>query len=367
MGLSTIDAEIANYYAQTLLLPLTYGENGVFFWFPGSGMTTITRDVFSSKNTLTKYLHGLAGRIKIIQLWGNTTDQKTLPSLLASAGFSTKQELVALCTQQLTSGNEIACIVGRIDDYPSPAKISILRFLVALNSLNKRRIHIIINSVDRPWFEQALHKYPELVSLFNTTHTIPVLNARLLDKFISHNAATFNFTLSLADRAKLISSYGGILLLIREYIRSHGSHSTLNLKLAVIWKSLPVTYKAAIENFVVSKRGYPSVVKRDFDTFGVTSLTVFKDHWVALDTNPEKILPQLLTSDEKALWRLFTTSAGKLVSKESVFALLRPQGGDNVTDWTIDQAMSRFRKKLARAGIDPTLIKTIKRKGYIYA
>jgi DNA-binding response OmpR family regulator len=47
--------------------------------------------------------------------------------------------------------------------------------------------------------------------------------------------------------------------------------------------------------------------------------------------------------------------------------MLRPENGEDISLWAIDQAVSRFRKKLAEAGTDPELLKTIKKKGYIWS
>ena len=73
-----MDTVLAGAYAQQLLLPIKYGENGVFFWIPGSGMTTIVQTVFISKNILAKHLSGLAKIFKL-SVYGDTR-LKTKPA-----------------------------------------------------------------------------------------------------------------------------------------------------------------------------------------------------------------------------------------------------------------------------------------------
>src|SRR3989344_6005316 len=127
MGLSKLDYSIAAYYAPKILTPLKYGENGVFFWFPGSGMTTIVRDIFSEKTLLRKHLAGLTTRIKVIQFWGHLADKKTTQELIRSAGFVDYQKLEDECKKILDKGDEVVCIIGRIDDYPQIEKVKILK------------------------------------------------------------------------------------------------------------------------------------------------------------------------------------------------------------------------------------------------
>jgi hypothetical protein len=136
------------------------------------------------------------------------------------------------------------------------------------------------------------------------------------------------------------------------------------LKLKVTWNEIPDIYKKAIEQ--KATRGKNGKILSDLVDFGVDKLSVFKDCWSILNFDSEKILPNLLTVEEMKLWTEINNSKGKIIKKERVIEVLRSESIDTVSFWAIDQAISRFRKKLDRAGIDSEQLRTIKGKGYIY-
>ncbi len=366
MSLNDLDQKIAEDYIKQITDPIRYGENGVFFWFPGAGMTTILREIFSNKALLKKYLGKLAEGIKIEQFWGQLSIKKNLAGLLEESGYSSYAELSKACTKELEEGYEIVYVLHRIDDFPENEKLAILKMFLKLNSINPRRIHILFQTRDKPWFMKALSKYTELLVLATRMEIVPVLQGKLLEKFIKEKSADFGFNLTDESLKKITQTYGGVLQVTKEYLRSNGNDTTVELKLRLNWDNLPESYKEILKGRISGNTlKYRGEDVLDLAKFGVLDLKLFDLHKRALDINPENILKDLLTEEELNLWNYCKKHEGEFLDKDVVINLLRP-GNEDASLWAIDQAVSRFRKKLAKSGVDPSLFKTLKGRGYIW-
>lgn len=367
MGLSKMDLLIAYGYASQLLRPLKYGENGVFFWIPGSGMTSIVQNLFSSKHVLKRNLSEFSKYLEAIPFWGHLSEQRSLHSLLNSSGFTDYTSLEQKVLKTVKTGKEVVCLVGRIDDYSDKEKITILKHFIRLTSNNRHRIHILFNSFDKPWFEQQLVKYPEFIVLANYMEIVPILSGKKLKGYIESLADDFDFNLTKIKLREITQTYGGIIQLTKEFIRSGGNSSLLGLKFRVNWQNFPKSYKLEIENFILEKTiRNQSSAYRDLKEFGALELKLFSVLRSLLNIDPNVILASLLTPSEKDLWNYLKLHRNREISKDSVIGLLRPENSDDVSFWAIDQAVSRFRKKLAKAGMDPEYLVTLKGKGYIW-
>jgi hypothetical protein len=355
--LSSLDMAIAAHYAEAILRPIRYGENGMFFWWPGSGIGTIVEDCFRSTILRKKYLGGLHSRIKVLLFWGQLTELKTAESLLDLEGFPTIKKLMEFCKYTVRKGNEVVCVVGRFDNYPENEKVTILRTFLRLHAAYVHRVHILIQSCDKPWFESLIRQNSEFLALSNTIEVMPVLSGKILEKYIETRAKEFGLLVSEKTKKYLIKTYGGILQLVKEYLRSAGRVNTLEVKLAAGWQALPGTYKDAIKQ---------AKVLPDFKLFRVDKLQVFQVHRTVVCNNFEENLSKLLTVEEQILWKKLKANLGKVMLRHEVAGILRPSNTEDISEWAIDQAMSRFRKKLIEAGVDSDVLKTLKGKGYIW-
>jgi hypothetical protein len=366
MGLLPIDIYVASKFAPKLLRPLKYGENGVFFWIPGSGMTTIVKNIFSSKAILRKYLP-YSNMSEIISFWGNVSTKRSFLDLLKSSGFNSYELLEEKALKLVDKGKELVCILGRIDNYPQNERISILKHFVRLTSLNRHRLHILFHSFDKPWFEEQISKYPELLLLANNMEIVPVLFSEDLKKYIREMGKVYEFNIGSSDLSKMMSTYGGMLQLTKEYIRSHSSNSNLDIKFKVNWNDFPKSYKSEIENRLNNQiPRKKSLAGCDLEKFGIIDLKVFSKHQSILNFNPENCLKKILTSSEEKFWDYLKSHQNSLISKDLVTEVLRPGVESEVSLWAIDQAVSRFRKKLTKAGVDADLLVTVKGRGYIW-
>ena len=129
---------------------------------------------------------------------------------------------------------------------------------------------------------------------------------------------------------------------------------------------MPETYRQAIEQQLRgSALDHRDSAVKDLKQLGILELNAFDIHKEILDINPDELLPSILTKEELTLWRYLAQNKGRLIGKDEVTHILRPGNNNYVSLWAIDKAISRFRKKLASAGLDPDYLKTSKGKGYI--
>lgn len=357
---------IAEHYAPLITLPIKYGENGAFFWFPRSGMSTTIREIFSNKAILKQFLSGLSSRLTIIQFWGPTSDKKTAASLLSASGYSQLSNLHQVVSHTLDSGKEVVLILAHIDDFPSQEKKQLFRQFLRLNAINPRRVHILYFSFDKPWFESLITKNPEFMTLAQNLEVVPLLKGQLLNQYITDRASHFGLPITAKLRSYLATTYGGILQITKQYLRLPHNTTNLELKLRSLWLALPNTYRIVIETSMTKKQITSTPAVQDLSKFGVLPLKLFSKHWSVLVHDPSQILPHLLTPEENSLLEHIRQNPNKEISRESVISLLRPNSHENTTDWALDQTISRLRKKLARAGIDPDQLKTLKGRGYIW-
>lgn len=350
-----------------LLTSIKYAENGVFFWFPGSGTTTVLKDTFAHKPLLTKELGKLSEQIKVFEVFGHIADKKTSSSLFESMGFASFSDLKTACLNELDQGYELVYLIGRIDDFTEKEKLDILKQFLKLSAFNPRRVHLQFHTIDKPWFLKMLSKHPELMLLTNRMQTMPILKGKLLDEYIEQRAQEFGYKVSEPERIQIAKTYGGILQLTKEFLRAHGNTKIVELKLKVLWSLLPKAYcefiQAKISN---NKPSYQPDITADLHELGVFDLKLFSEHQGALFTDSAQTLQRMLTMHELKLWQYLQRHNSELISRDIVIDLLRPENADEITFWALDKAVSRFRIKLAKSGIDPDLLKTVKGKGYIW-
>jgi hypothetical protein len=365
MQYSSIDQQLAKHFSPYIVEPLQYGENAVLFWFPGTGMTTIVKDILADKPLLKKHLGKLADNLSIHEFWGHLSAKRTLAELLVSAGYNDEQELFKSCTSLLEKGYEQVYALGRIDNFPEKQKVLILKLFLKLISLNRRRVHLIFNSVDKPWFTKAVKQYPELLSLATRSNIVKGLSDKALESYIDHRAGDYGMAVSAELKTYASATYGGILLLVKEYLRANGDERNLGVKLRSVWDALPESYRDAIQARITGEAVRGEALE-DLEKFGVAELTVFKQHKDILDISPEALLAPILTPGEKALWKYCGQNPGNLIDKDFATSLLRPDNAIDVSFWAVDKAISRFRNKLLKSGLDPESFKTVKGKGYIW-
>ena len=344
-------------------------------WFPGAGKTKILKDLLSNKKILKSYLEKLYGRVKFIEYSGieteNSSHQEILNSILSSLSNSKLDnsdqlnQIISNCQQLIDQGYEVVLVGNELEILSEKEYEKTLTSIARIVLANKTRIHSILNIKNKNMFNKALERYSFLLSIANKIETVPVLSEQLLSKYIKEKATYFEKKMSPSEAKRIENYTGGILLLTKELIRNYPEEGELDLKLVGCCKHLS---KKALELLTGQIKTFGQEVERteaELKRMRIWGLGIFTDKINLLESNPRKTLKRILTDKENTVITHLSRNKGRLLTKENV-ALKIWGKKDNIdySDWAVDQFISRLRKKLAKAGIDPEVLKTVKGRGY---
>ena len=116
--LSQVDFEIASYFAPKLFEAVMRGESAICVWFPGSGKTTIVRDILSNKNILKSPLKNLYKTLVLIPISLYETEeasyQEVLNLIAAKIGVE-ETSVTSGLKKIMENGNEVVLIVDWLE------------------------------------------------------------------------------------------------------------------------------------------------------------------------------------------------------------------------------------------------------------
>jgi hypothetical protein len=266
------------------------------------------------------------------------------------------------CQTIIDAGREIVLLGDRIEELPESELLRLLEWLSRLTTINRARIHVLLNTVDKPKISRIVLSNPSIAGLIQNTIYLPILSGKLLEEYIKYNQERYETTLTHNQITDITKSTGGILYLTKEIIRNGGSDGELDLKLRSIWSRLTLAYQTEIKNNILGKR---NLKLTDLKDLGILNLNIFKNKFYLLENDPVNTLDSILNQTERRIFDYLQDHKNVLVIKEQIGDLLwGVKLEEKYSEWAIDQVMSRFRKKLRSAGIDPNNLQTIKGKGY---
>jgi DNA-binding winged helix-turn-helix (wHTH) protein len=374
----TLDSEIIDHFAPHIFGSLEYGENRICLWFPCTGKTRTINNLLSSKSELKKILGKSSSRYVFIYYTGtesaNLKASEILQNIAAKMGLNSKSEttdtrsfIQKKCKELIEKGKEVVFICDSMESLPKDELEKHLLDISNVVRINEGRIHTILNLHFLEQIMSIIEKQPSLFTLANKIEYISTLPEKLLKKFIEYEAKKHNYKISKKEVEKIITYSGGILTLTKAIIRNGGDSLELDLKFKTIWDHLPITYKAVIEKSVMkSKIINPNekLVAKLLNKTGILDLSIFKDKFKLTQQNNKIAVKKMLNDNELQIYNYFSKNKNKLVEKEKIAEIVYGKNNEDYSDWSIDQIISRFRKKLAKGGIDPTQLKTIKGRGY---
>ena len=86
-----------------------------------------------------------------------------------------------------------------------------------------------------------------------------------------------------------------------------------------------------------------------------------------MEEDPKNILLKSLSKKELQILKVFMGSKNKIVTKEKLGNIIWKGNIEAAySDWALDQAVSRFRKKLTKLGFSKDTLATVNGKGYIW-
>jgi DNA-binding winged helix-turn-helix (wHTH) protein len=238
--------------------------------------------------------------------------------------------------------------------------------------------------------------------LFDHIIKYPLYSHDDVKQFICYFGSLWNFTPSPVLISRIFHFCGGYLWLIHQTLRNLRDNPKLSIeeaasdelvlrKLHVIWSKCTENEKNILRKIacglleepdtltheyeylkrirVVSERnntavlGIPilnHIIQKEYklNQFQIRNDRIFKG---------DKDISGKLTKKEKILMYLFLSSGKKIISRNEIAqALWGVKWEDKYSDWAIDRLVFRYRQKLHILGIDTQMIKTVKKKGFVF-
>ncbi len=230
----------------------------------------------------------------------------------------------------------------------------------------------------------------------------PMYSDKDARQFISHYSQSWNFSLPETIIKEIIGSCGGYLWLIHQAHRNLRDdpeltveealiNEQMRLKLDSVWIKFTETEKEIIRKVYFENIQENDTLTHEYDYLrsinvikeenGLTRLGIpllsqviekemrlnkfqLRDERIYIG---EKEITRLLTPKERNFMNLMLSSKKKIVARDLVAqAIWGKNWEEKYSDWAIDRLAHRIRKKIKTLGIDDKLLKTVKKKGFIF-
>lgn len=341
-------------------------------------------------------------------------DQKDLPA-------SIKEALIELCLERKIGaigilskftnseildeishkGYEVGLFLSHITPFLKKYNFQPLYDLELLIRTSKNLSAIVFSELDI-----THNKYDQLVDkasfLYDHVIKYPMYSETDVRQFIFHYNYQWNFSLPEKTVNEIIEACGGYLWLIhhvQRFLRDHKESSVeqalsdelLIKKVETIWQKFTDSEKEIIRKIVFNSLQEKDTVTHEFEylqsikviqemngksKLGIPLLTTaierenrlnkfqVKDNRIFIG---EKEITLLLTRKERAFMLLILAAKKKIISRDTVGqAIWGKDWEEKYSDWAIDRLAHRIRKKFKTLGIDEKLLKTVKKKGFVF-
>ena len=274
-------------------------------------------------------------------------------------------------------------LIPSLQDYvlQSNRKISFL-FFFERNILDSKTSHIVAAcpSLFQNVFIQSLYQRSEIVH------------------FIRHLEQLYGFSLDTNEREEIWRQTRGYIWLTTEAVRNaHATgslsfdHPAMHFRLQAVWEGF--TYQEQQLLLAIVRNRNISINSDETCSYVLQTGLIAKEADTRIITVPilscyiEKIssehyqltfendslsvnhvpVDSFFSERERGLLVYIFTHQGEVIPRDTVATVLWGENvEENYTDWGLDQAMRRLRKRLEQLGIPKQFIKTVKGKGYCY-
>lgn len=298
----------------------------------------------------------------------------------------------AILTRIREEDRDLVFFVNIPETLPQDQLTAFLHFVQTLYYLLPERIHFIL-VIDQHWDER---KFITLLSPFRSLaqHVVtpPLFTDRDVRHFVRYWASKWNVPVSADTEDTITQEAGGILLLAKAAVRLLAQNAPRALPLSHLFRHPEYTMQVQLFAARLTPRQLEilksppaadsEVTQQEAEhlrNMHVLELTPHGYHIRSRslrrflspkDTTPTALFVKLndqakFSRTEQAVLKLFLTSNGRIVTREQLATVLHGGTGEP-TDWAIDQAVSRLRKKLMRTEFSAYgNITTKKGKGFV--
>ncbi len=239
--------------------------------------------------------------------------------------------------------------------------------------------------------------------LFTNVMIYPLYNTRDSIFFINLNCKNWQIKLDKKTKEKIRYYTGGYHWLSRHILRFLRNHpkKTLNQalkdeflyrKVYSLWQRLTKKEQDILENIYLKVLTDKDISSEEFNYLLKTRLIIQENNNFYLGIKlfsmiidkkkrislfhvkngkiffREKIINSHFSSKELALLSLFINEQGNIVHRDKIAKTLwKAKWEEKYSDWAIDRLVYRLRKKIVSLGLDRNLVRTIKKRGFIFA
>lgn len=319
------------------------------------------------------------------------------------AGFKalqtkTNDEIIKIIAKK---GYEIGLFISHIIYFLKRGNLQPLIDLELLIRSN-RNLSVIFFS-EQDLFHQKYRQLTDKCSfLFDNYLLYPLYGEKDSRQFIHYYLKQWQFTLSEEKINQLVQACGGYLWLLHQAIRNLRNNPDISLdqaltdklmliKLETIWGKLTDSEKEIIRKVFFGSLSSSDTISRDYEylchirlirennkhpSLGIplfASIIEKENKINRLSVKSGNInlggrdVSSFFSKKERNLLLLLLSSRKKINSRDTVAQSI--WGGDwqgKYSDWAIDRLAYRIRNKLKALGIDESLFKTVKKKGFIF-
>lgn len=384
---------------------ICYKESGTVVFFPKMDRLRRINQLLADKKIQKKYLPDFKKTVFIlidVDLVNLSDEEKLKEFLLSQVKEKFEGELKTV-VKKLSKKYRLVFLIINAEKIFLEKKESYLASLAILQAENPTISVFLFSEIDvtHPLFFPLLTKYTVFCqNLF----FIPIYSKKEdANCYFLYLEKKWQIKLKKETKEK-IKEQCGHFWLIKEAVRHFRdnkkakleeifNHETMALKLRVIYEALlpsekevakkiilgrPIiekTEKHSLEfllkmNFLKKEGKKIKLVSPLFENYLKKNLI---DDRLIVNENGSIILNNIIVDNifshkEKKVLKLLILKRGKIVSRDR---LAKEIWGENYfdfySDWTIDQTISRLRKKIVKLGVIPSIIKTVKKQGFLLA
>ncbi len=235
-------------------------------------------------------------------------------------------------------------------------------------------------------------------SIFNEILYYPLYSLDDTLGYINDLLKKWNFALTDEKRKKIAQNCGGYFWLVKQTVRTLRDNPSLTIEEAVhadgvrlaieqFYTSLLESERGVLQNLILGKKIQDEKEKHSLEY--LRKVKLIKDEQITisyLTTYIREYLPKMsaqlkdnmlhinyvnvdshFSPKEKRAFKVLLNKKDQIVSRDEMAHAIWPiDTEEQYSDWAVDRIIARLREKIERLGFSKDVIKTLRKKGYMF-
>lgn len=362
-------------------------ENFTSLWLPGSGKTYFAGKLVAKKHLSKVFPQNILNNLIFITLDFGLSEDYIEKQFNEALSIHSNEQGIARKLNDLISRKKQIVII--LDSF-SFLKIEMIKYLLSLRNLvDYSKVTYLILALESDFYTTKV-SYSDFATIFHNVIKIPYLNKNEASEYLDMEAKTLEVKVTKSQKEQIFRFAGGIINLLINSVRGIKLYKSFDKTLAsdqmkntitnlwdgftpkerTILKSIVTTGKVPPNEFELNYFKEQKLITKNNKIIGDwVKYAVGKISRVQVELKGDFILwdgvniGEVFSKSENLLLKTMLQSPSMLIKRDKIASILW-RSPDKYSDWAIDQAFSRIRKKITSIGIDPNIIKTIKGVGF---